>query len=184
MTSLHCKLGTKILFLILYTVSLCLWGCSTSWKELEQNIPLINDKIDQVDMLPDIQKRLPLRVAILPFENISDAPQAAELVRRSFFNQFSSKKFKDVELYQVNERLRQKGWRDDFAFLSKSPELLGDLLQADGLIYGKITEFNRFYAGTYSRVSVALEAKLVSAETGNVLWQATHCASSHEGALP
>ena len=62
-------------------------------------------------MLPNIQKKLPLRVAILPFENISEAPQAAELVRRSFFNQFSSKKFKDVEMYQVNERLRQKGWK-------------------------------------------------------------------------
>lgn len=58
------------------------------------------------------------------------------------------------------------------------------MLNADGVVYGKITGYNKLHLGLYSQVYVELEVKLVEASTSKVLWQVKHKTAHHEGDLP
>ncbi len=175
----------KILFLIaVISLFLNLQSCSVSRDVKINQVTLSQGKIDDLQISPDISKDMPLKIAILPFENLTKDFQASELVRKSFFNYFSSKKFKDIELFKINSVLQTHDLLENQDFLKKPCAEIGDLLNAQGLIYGKITAFDRFYAGAYSKVSVELEAKLVRTADGKVLWKAKHKSSKHEGGIP
>ena len=49
---------------------------------------------------------------------------------------------------------------------------------------GIVTEYDQGYFGLYSRVSVGAELKLISASTGEILWEGHHTAESHGGSVP
>jgi len=127
---------------------------------------------------------LPLTVAVLPFENRTNDPGAAELVRKSFFNQFASKRYRDIELHEIDAALARDGLLEDKGIASASPEQLGRLLGAQGLLYGVVTSYDTVYLGAYSNVSVGLEATLIDCRTGRKIWHNTHKTRSHEGGIP
>ena len=127
---------------------------------------------------------LPSRVAILPFENTTDNEDAGEIVRNSFYSQFATKKYRDIELFEIDELLDDNGLFNDYTFVNVEPKKLGRILNADGVVYGKITGYNKLHLGLYSQVYVELEVKLVEAATSNVIWQAKHKTAHHEGDIP
>ena len=120
----------------------------------------------------------------MPFENTTPNQKAYGVVRRSFYNHFASKRYKDVELFEIDEILQKNDLLDPDKFMAVNPCELGRLLQADGIIYGKITGYNRMFFGLYSLVSVELEVKLIKVSTGEILWTVKHKSSSHEGGVP
>jgi hypothetical protein len=165
-------------------VSLFLASCATLKGSAGTGGMPAGAKIDYVETDPDIKEKLPLKVAILPFENLTGKKEAFEIVRRAFYNHFASKKYQDIELYRVDTTLGAEGLLEGNAFLSVPSKELGEKLGADGLVYGKITGFDRIFLGAYSQVAVELEAKLVKASTGETLWKAKHKRTHHEGGVP
>jgi hypothetical protein len=127
---------------------------------------------------------LPIQVAILPFENMTNNEKAGQLVRNSFYSQFSTKKYRDVELFEVDELLDENGLLENNSFNSIASSKLGRILHADGIVYGKITGYNKLHLGLYSQVYVELEVKLVDASSSNVVWEAKHRTARHEGDIP
>ncbi|RLD91305.1 MAG: hypothetical protein DRJ13_17540, partial [Bacteroidetes bacterium] len=69
---------------------------------LERKIPAEN-----LFVAPDYNKDRPLSVAILPFENLTQEKGASDLLRRLFYNNFSSLAYKDIELSTINAKLPQ-----------------------------------------------------------------------------
>ena len=130
---------------------------------LEQKIPAEN-----LFVAPDYDKDRPLSVSILPFENLTQEKEASDLLWRLFYNNFSSLAYRDIELSTINTNL--PNFNPQNIFKSVDPTRIGKLLDSDALIIGRITEFESFYAGVYSSFTVAVELKMIDAETRRVLW--------------
>jgi parallel beta-helix repeat protein len=160
-------------------------GCNATRDIATPVAQMVSDEMDHLKVKPGIMKNeLPVTVAILPFENRTKSLDAQDRVRKSFFNQFSSKKYNDIELHRINVILAREQILDNKGFINTPRDHLGRLLKADGLIFGTITSYDTIYIGAYSRVSVELEATLIQAQTGKIIWQGKHRASSHEGGIP
>jgi len=151
------------------------------YVEGQQDAPL--PQLDELTLSPRFKEIIPQKVAVLPFENLTDDKAAAGVVRRCFYNFFAAKKYHDVELYRVDTVLRNEGLLDEGAYLKTDAAQMGKLLHADGLVYGKVTAFTRVFLGAVSQVSVELDVKMVSAYTGEVCWRAKHCTYHRAGGM-
>jgi TolB-like protein len=127
---------------------------------------------------------LPKKVAILPFENVTQDPELQDLVRRSFYSHFSLKNYSDLELKEVDRALQILLSKSSTPWKELSPQALGELFQADFLIYGKVIEYSRFYAGIYSQVSLKVQVEMVESRSGNGVWWKAAGKRSHEGGIP
>ncbi|MGD2150654.1 MAG: tetratricopeptide repeat protein [Desulfobacterales bacterium] len=144
---------------------------------LERKIPAEN-----LFVAPDYDKDRPLSVSILPFENLTREKEASDLLRRLFYNNFSSLAYKDIELSTINAKL--PNYKPQNIFKSVDPTRVGELLDSDALVIGRITEFESFYAGIYSSFTVAVELKMIDAETRRVLWSVKHKEIQRSGSIP
>ena len=83
--------------------------------------------------------------AILPFTNKTAETGIEILVRKSFYNYFSSKNFRDIELnvidriLEIHDQKSSKPWRE------LSAQDVGKLFCVDCLIYGRVMEFKKFF---------------------------------------
>lgn len=130
-----------------------------------------------------IKKRLPRSVAVLPFtgdpanwSGVDTNEDPALIVRRGFYNQFASLPFQDLELAEIDARLSNAGLdaASAEAMLSVDYKKLGSILGVDAVVLGEVTHFDRVYLGLASQVAVGCKARMVSLETGDLLWKAEH----------
>lgn len=163
-----------------------LFGCASTPDDTVFELTCVRNGVgvDSLEIADECREKLPVKVAILPFINETSRSEARTLIRQGFYRHFSSKRYRDVELYEVDDILVENGLNEADKYLEVPPKKLGKILQADGLLYGKITGFNKMFFGLYSNVYVELEVKLVDANTGKILWIAKHKTTHHEGDIP
>ena len=58
------------------------------------------------------EERLPHKVAIVPFINQTSNPEAGSIVRKMFYNFFSSLNYLDLEPFVIDDNLRRAGLYD------------------------------------------------------------------------
>jgi Flp pilus assembly protein TadD len=178
----------KLILTAVFSISICflLFACLGSRLSeqidrvqgaLERKIP-----VENIFVAPDYNKDRPLSVAILPFENLTQEKEASVLLQRLFYNNFSSLAYKDIELSAINANL--KNFNPQNIFENIDPAKTGELLASDALIIGRITEFKSYYAGIYSSFTVAVEVKMIDAETRRVLWSVKHKEIQRSGSIP
>ena len=129
----------------------------------------------------ELTKSPPRTVAILPMVNRTDSDQAFDVVRRTLYNHFSSLRYVDLELYQVDARLKGAQLKNAEEVAQSSSTTLGEILGVDAVIYGEITDYDRIYAGLYSQVSVGARLRMMDTKTGKQLWKGEHIARKHQG---
>ena len=128
---------------------------------------------------------LPSRVAILPFVNKTSTPEAGVLVRRMFYNFFSSLNYRDLEPFVIDSNLKLNNvYSDVIAGKNVSPQKLGKLLGVDAVIYGEVTSLGKIYALIYSDNQAGLRARMVSCKTGQAIWELEHTIHIEEGEVP
>ena len=133
---------------------------------------------------PDRNRDAPPSVAIMPFDNNTSEDGIEILVRKSFYNHFSSKNYRDIELTEIDRGLRilannsLSSWRD------LTPAELGNFFHADFLIYGRVKEFKKVFLGIYSQIILRLELEMIDCVHGNLFFGKTIIKRSHEGGLP
>ena len=132
---------------------------------------------------PYMEDHKPRTVAVLPFIDKSGSVEGSQEVRKSFYNHFSSLPFKDMELYRVDRLLAKAGLTDAAEINKKTPQELGKILEVDAVVYGEISNFDKFFAGIYSQVSVGAEVRMYETKTGHFLWSGQHVARIHEGGI-
>lgn len=132
---------------------------------------------------PYMEKHMPRTVAVLPFYNQARSKEVSDVVRKGFYNHFSSLPFKDMELYRVDTQLRKADLTEPDVIFKKSPQELGKILDVDAIVYGEISDFDKLFAVVYSQVSVGAEIKMYDTKTGNFLWSGKHTARIHEGGV-
>ncbi len=126
----------------------------------------------------------PVRVAILPFENLTNEPGWEEILRVSFYNHFSSKNYLDIELGVVDRAVKAIKESSKKELKDIPPSELAELLNADILIYGKLISYNRYFLGLYSQISITVQIEMVGGHSGDIIWSRTITRRSHEGGIP
>ncbi|CAB1059037.1 hypothetical protein D1BOALGB6SA_3795 [Olavius sp. associated proteobacterium Delta 1] len=131
------------------------------------------------------EEQLPSKVAILPFVNRTSNPEAGVLVRRMFYNFFSSLNYRDLEPFVIDENLRINDlYTDVTAGKNVSPRQLGQLLGVDAVIYGDVVSLGKIFALVYSDNQAGLNARMVSCATGQTIWKLEHTIHIEEGEVP
>lgn len=131
------------------------------------------------------EKQLPTSVAILPFVNKTATPEAGILVRRMFYNFFSSLNYRDLEPFVIDDNLRLNNlYAAVAAGKNVSPQKLGQLLGVDAVIYGEVISLGKIYALVYSDNQAGLKSRMVSCSTGQTLWELEHTIHIEEGEVP
>ena len=126
----------------------------------------------------------PPTVAVMPFDNLTSDEEIGTLVRKSFYNHFSSKTYRDIELTTVDrglesiQKAKSGAWRDVPA------ETLGRYLRADFVIYGKVKDYQKLFLGVYSQIALTLEVEMVDCRNGKGVWWKTETRRSHDGGIP
>jgi hypothetical protein len=126
----------------------------------------------------------PVSVAVMPFVNLTSEPGLDTLVREGFYNHFSSKNYRDIELGEVDRIIEARENNDSPAWKGLSPADLGDLFHADFIILGKVLEYKKFFAGIYSQIALNVELEMVECKSGEGVWRKTMIKRSHDGGLP
>jgi len=125
------------------------------------------------------------RVAVLPFVNKTSDPNAAETVRKMFYNFFSSLNYLDVEPSILEAALKKKGlYKTVISGRRVSPQKLGQILGVDAVILGDVIRFGKVYAVLYTETRAGLRARLISCRTGRTIWELEHTTSLHKGDVP
>ena len=131
----------------------------------------------------DIQ--LPQKVAILPFANHTSNPEAAIIVRKMFYNFFSSLNYLDLEPSFVDEKLKKKDFYQKITSGNiVSPQQLGHILGVDAIVFGEVLSLGKIYAVLYSDTQASLRARMVSCYSGQTIWQLEYTAHLRSGEVP
>jgi hypothetical protein len=131
------------------------------------------------------EDQLPTKIAILPFANKTANPEAGSLVRKMFYNFFSSLNYRDLEPYVIDDNLITNHlYAKITAGENSSPQKLGQLLGVDAVIYGEVLSLGKTYALIYSDNQAGLKARMVRCDSGQVLWELKHTVHLEEGDLP
>jgi len=131
------------------------------------------------------EKQLPSKVAILPFVNRTSTPEAGIIVRRMFYNFFSSLNYLDIEPFAIDDNLRLNDLYTEVASgKNVSPQKLGQLLGVDAVIYGDVISLGKIFALVYSDNQAGLKARMVSCTTGQTIWELEHTIHIEEGEVP
>ena len=123
------------------------------------------------------QESSPRRLCVLPFTNESGQPDVGGQVRRSFAGHLSIKRFRDVELHEIDSRL-PSDWRQLPA------QSLGEILGCHALVYGIVTQADRLYLGLYADIALDGGILLIDTQTGQTLVEESYATRFRHGEVP
>ena len=179
--SLLCSELLGLFFLVFFFVEMFA-GCGGPGKSIISGADG-KCRVKDFTVSDKLKTSFPKTIAILPFENSTDKEEAFEIVRKAFYNQFSFKTFHDVELHKIDTVLASRKLLSGREYLDISPSELGRLLNADALIYGEITAFDRLMMGVYSEVTISASLRMIDCKKGEERWKASHTATHRGGGL-
>ena len=131
------------------------------------------------------EERLPHKVAIVPFVNKTSNPEASSMVRKMFYNFFSSLNYLDLEPFVIDDNLqRSELYQRILSGEAVSAARLGQLLGVDAVIYGEVLNLGKTYALVYSDNAAGLKAKMVRCDNEQVIWELEHNIRIQEGSVP
>ena len=112
------------------------------------------------------------RIVMLPFDNLSNDVSAPALMREEAAKRFSARGYAPFALGETDERLRAIGISDGGQLASVKPADIGTAFGSDLLCYGTLEDFTFQNLGFVVRKNVKLRLKIVSASTGETLFDA------------
>lgn len=110
-------------------------------------------------------------VALLPFENETLDLAAEDYLYKLVAERMAARGYSLIQGEPVLEGLKRIGITDAGQMASATPEIIGRAVGAGLLCYGVIEDFTFQNLGFVVRKSVKLRLKLVSAATGEVLYE-------------
>jgi hypothetical protein len=120
-------------------------------------------------LVPDYGKKGTRLVAVLPVRNLESDAGTASVLRAKLIEELYFKGYPKVPTQWIDERLAglpAGGGKGEL-----SPQLLGELLKVDAVLYTTLKEGLRPVTLIYSPEAVDAEFELKSAKTGESLWR-------------
>lgn len=123
---------------------------------------------------PDAGLNASMRIAVVPFENLSNHPNAGIIVSQLVTTElYKQEVFRPVEDSVVRNRLADLGI--DAAEIREAvfAQQLAELLGATAVLTGSVSEYG-YQHGLREEPTVGFNLRLVAAGDGRVLWAASH----------
>jgi TolB-like protein len=115
------------------------------------------------------------RVAVIPFENLSDSPGAASRATRFFISELlASESFDVIEPGEVGSVLASVLTVRTGDLTKEQIMKIGKELKVQGLFFGSLNESSSSRSGSVQTHTVALVVRLVDVESGETVWSATN----------
>jgi hypothetical protein len=131
------------------------------------------------------EEQLPYKVAVIPFVNRTSNPEAGSIVRKMFYNFFSSLNYLDLEPFVIDDNLKGNAlYQSIVSGEPVSAARMGQLLGVDAVIFGEVTSLGKTYALLYADNAAALKARMVRCDSEKVIWELEHSVRLQEGELP
>ena len=163
----------KRCILVLLTL-IMLSSCATTQEAMK----------DTTKTLAISEDLLPRTVAVMPFQNETDEVGIANQLRKNFYNHFSSKPYRDIELPVIDEKIVLLEKSTGKNILDLGAQEICQTVGCDGLVYGKVTDFKKVYVGVYSQLGVEAEIWMVNTKTGKEVLRIKDSVRYHEGGIP
>ncbi|MGD9052747.1 MAG: DUF799 family lipoprotein [Desulfobacterales bacterium] len=173
-TGIRIRMGLTGWVVIVVCLSI-LSGCGT-------HLGLVKDDDDQARRI--IVRNPPKSIAILPFGNQTQSEDIDEFVRTTLYSHLSAQPYKDIELHEVDRKLKRYNLTHYATLSQKSARQLGRILGCDAVVVGKVTEYQRLYAGLYSQMAVGASIAVWDTRSGKRIWSDEHVTRQHEGGIP
>ena len=114
------------------------------------------------------------RIAVIPFENLSNDQGMGKYTTRVFITELLSMEVFDiVESGDVSSFLLSKGQVRVSELSYELIQELGKTLNVQGVILGTVGESTQFRSGNLTSHVISLDVRMVSVETGDTIWAAT-----------
>lgn len=136
---------------------------------------------------PELVKmdKSPNKVAIVPFVNRTSNPEAAKIMRKMFYNFFSSLNYFDLEPLAVDAKLKEQNlYQKIMAGESVSPQKIGQFLGVDAIITGEVLSLGKIYAVLYADTQAGLKAQMIDCNSGQKIWELEHTIHLRKGDMP
>lgn len=125
-------------------------------------------------------------VAVMPFENLTEFPDAGEIVAELFTTElYQSTHFKILGRNQAKRVMREKKVTPPQVIDRRFAQKIGKVLEVDGVFIGSVSEYwyrlekrKRRQAG--EEPAVGINARLINVASGDVVWASSHSRSSHD----
>lgn len=110
-------------------------------------------------------------VAVLPMYNVTNDVGGAERVREEFEKRLAGRQYSVLPIKEVDLRLLDSmGITLGDQLELTTPQLLGEALGVDGVVYGYLLDFDDITTGLYNVKKVRAAFKLVETRSGSVIW--------------
>src|SRR5262249_50743484 len=93
-------------------------------------------------------------------------------IRQMMFEALAARGVQLMPLAEIDAKLKEHGFTEGGQLKATTPQKIGEWLQADGLLYGTLEDFNYITLGFYSEGTVKISGKVMDAGTGERLWEA------------
>ncbi|MCP4342545.1 MAG: hypothetical protein GY799_27615 [Desulfobulbaceae bacterium] len=174
------KILLSILRLVFFLVlSIFLTSCAGILEEIK-----MHEARRDSGAATDQQTGLPTIIAVMPFLNETDGIGIENRLRQNIYNRFSSKNYVDLKLAKVDEKIKILE-RDTGKKYSELTYLeVCQAIGCDGLIFGKVTDYQKTYGGVFSNMGVTAELWMVDAKNGKTIVHIEDSVNYFEGGIP
>lgn len=113
----------------------------------------------------------PRTIAVLPLENQTVDLVGAKYVRYLLFKHLPERGYTVIDLTYIDSKLNEVGITDGGQLSIMTSEKIGEIVGAEGLMYGILEEFKFVNVGLYKEKTVKANFKIFSSRTGELLWE-------------
>ena len=118
------------------------------------------------------------KVAVLPFENLTQEKGAGEKVQKIFLTELLSlEAFEVIEPGQVTKELRAARIESPEALGPPELKKLGEAWKAQGIFIGAVVDFAETRSGSTPTPEVTIQLRLVETQSGVTVWSASRTRS-------
>lgn len=115
------------------------------------------------------------KVAVLPFENLTQERAAADKVQKIFqMELLALDVFEVAEPGQVTKVLRASGITSPEALGGKDFQKIGQELGVDAVFVGAVVDYAETRTGSTPTPEVTIQVRLVETQTGATIWSTSH----------
>jgi hypothetical protein len=122
-------------------------------------------------------------VAVLPFSDEVVSLDGPDLIRVSLFNKLKAGGYNVIPLADVTKTLDTHGFSEGGQLTAVRPEKIAEWLNADGLIFGHIEDFNEVNVGVYVKRSIKGKIWMWDRPTKAVIWETQKPIALHRFAI-
>jgi len=119
------------------------------------------------DLVADYSTLKPNRIAVLPAMNETADLDAPEVFRILAAAELADKGYGLIDFPRIDEALRQRGIQEGGQIEALTPQEIGELVGADGLLYIRVMSYGR-QVGVHLKMEGSFT--LVDSKTGRKLW--------------